>query len=89
MSARTSYPRVHGGGPEDVEVGDISLLISFSVDGEYTSDAFSEPRGSFLPPSVAILMGGYWGMSRIDPRDRPIGQHIQDRVSEPWRTPVL
>src|SRR5215212_5375478 len=38
-------PRGYGGGPEDVEVGDTSLLTSFSIDGEYTSDTLSEPRG--------------------------------------------
>jgi hypothetical protein len=46
------------GGPEDVEVGDTSLLTSFSLGGEYTSDTLSERRGSILRASVAILMLG-------------------------------
>src|SRR5687768_12153539 len=32
-------PRAHGG-PEDVEVRDTSLLTSFSIDGEYSSNTF-------------------------------------------------
>src|SRR5918993_5813257 len=39
--------------------GDTSHLTSFSIDGECTSDTLSERRESILPPSVAILMGGY------------------------------
>src|SRR5215208_607807 len=38
---------------------DTSHLTSFSIDGERTSDTLSERRESILPPSVAILMGGY------------------------------
>jgi hypothetical protein len=40
-------------------VGDTSLLISFSIAGEYTSITFSARRGSILPASMAILMVGY------------------------------
>jgi hypothetical protein len=36
-----------------------SLLTSFSIDGEYTSDTLSARRGSILPAFVAILMVGY------------------------------
>ncbi len=69
-AARTSYPRGHGGGTEDVEVGDTSLLTSLSIDGEYTSDTLSERRGSILPASVSILMKvvlqkRYRGLSRL------------------------
>jgi hypothetical protein len=38
LPAHTSYPRGHGGGTEDVEVGDTSRLTNFSIDGEYSSD---------------------------------------------------
>ena len=37
----------------------MSIFTNFSIDGEYTSDTLSERRESILPPSVAILMGGY------------------------------
>jgi hypothetical protein len=32
----TTRPQGHGGGTEDVEVGDTRLLTNFSTDGEYT-----------------------------------------------------
>jgi hypothetical protein len=38
VAARTSYPRGHGDGTEDVEVGDTSHLTIFSINGEHASD---------------------------------------------------
>jgi hypothetical protein len=38
-------------------VGDARVLTKLSVDGEYTSDTLSEPRGSILRGSVTILIG--------------------------------
>jgi hypothetical protein len=35
-----------GGGTEDVEVGDMSILTSFSIDGEYTPITSSEATQS-------------------------------------------
>src|SRR5215208_7521729 len=40
----TTRPRGHGGGAEDVEVGDTSLLTNFSIGGEHNSDTLSEPQ---------------------------------------------
>src|SRR5215213_5237398 len=37
-AACISYPRGHGDGTEDVEVGDTSHLTSFSISGEHTTD---------------------------------------------------
>jgi len=55
ISACSTYPRGHGG-TEDVEVGDTSLLTSFSINGEYSSITFSARRGWLLTASVAFLM---------------------------------
>jgi hypothetical protein len=49
-------------------VQDTGYLTSLSIDGEYTSDTLSERRGSILPASVSILMGGYWENRTGDPR---------------------
>jgi hypothetical protein len=38
--------------------GDTNRLTSLSIDGEYTSNTLSEPRGSVLRASVSILWGG-------------------------------
>ena len=54
----------------DVEVQDTGCLTSLSIDGEYSSITFSEPRGSILPASGSILMEGvlqkpYKGLSPL------------------------
>jgi hypothetical protein len=59
-----------GGYVGDLQVQDIGCLTILSIDGEYTSDTLSEPRGSVLPASVAFLMGRvfqepYRGWSRL------------------------
>jgi hypothetical protein len=51
----TGDPRGHGG-TEDAEVGNTRLLISFSVDGEYTSNILSEAREWLLRASAARLV---------------------------------
>ena len=59
MSACSTYPRGHGGGTEDVDVGHMSLLTILSIDGEHRPDTFSERRGFVLRASVEILMVRY------------------------------
>jgi hypothetical protein len=52
--AYTSYPRGHCGGTEKVKVSNTGLLTTFSVNGEYTSNTLSEPRGCFLSASEGV-----------------------------------
>jgi hypothetical protein len=59
ISARTSYPRRHGG-TEDVEEQDTSHLTIFSADSELSSDTTSE-----APESLSNVLRGdssvrYW-----------------------------
>ena len=60
-AARTSYPRGHGDGTEDVEVGDISILTSFSIDGEYCLNTSSETTQNLSNGLRVDSNGiGYW-----------------------------
>jgi hypothetical protein len=54
MPAPTTHEDM--GSTDDVEVGDTSLLTSFSVDGEYTSNILSERRGWLLRASATLLV---------------------------------
>src|SRR5918993_181020 len=42
------------GGTEDMEREDTSYLTRFSIDGEYNSNTFSEPRGRLLRASATL-----------------------------------
>jgi hypothetical protein len=44
------------GAPENVEVGDTSVLTRFTANREYTSITFSERRGCILRASPTLLM---------------------------------
>ena len=62
-------PRGHGG-TGDVEVGDTSLLTSFSMSGEYTSNTLSERRewlvrASATASNVRVLQNPHKGFSRL------------------------
>src|SRR5215204_4424600 len=66
----TTRPRGHGAGTEDEKGGDAGSLTSFSIDGEYTSVAFSERRewllrGSATPCNDRVLLKPYRGFSRL------------------------
>jgi|SRR5215208_5677131 hypothetical protein len=47
---------------EDVEVGNTSLLTYFSVNGEYTTNTLSEPRGCLVRASEGVGKIGHDGV---------------------------
>jgi hypothetical protein len=55
-AARTSYPRGHRGGTEDVEVRDTSHLTSFSMDGEHHSTPSESHENGFSEPTLPLLV---------------------------------